>query len=46
MGLDMYLSKKIYIWANFGHTGAEGMIDITEEAEVIHIEEFSENDMW
>ena len=23
-----------------------GMIDITEEAEVIHIEEFSENDMW
>jgi hypothetical protein len=24
----------------------KGMIDITEEAEVIHIEEFSENDMW
>lgn len=25
---------------------SNGMIDITEEAEVIHIEEFSENDMW
>lgn len=24
----------------------KGMIDITEEDEVIHIEEFSENDMW
>ena len=25
---------------------SNGMIDITEETEVIHIEEFSENDMW
>ena len=25
---------------------SSGMLDITEEAEVIHIEEFSENDMW
>ena len=37
MGLDMYLSKKIYIWANFDHTGAEGAIDITIKGKPVNI---------
>ena len=37
MGLDMYLSKKIYIWANFNHTGAEGVIDITIKGKPVNI---------
>lgn len=37
MGLDMYLSKKIYIWANFEHTDAEGVIDITIKGKPVNI---------
>ena len=29
MGLDMYLSKKIYVGANYEHRNVEGTVDIT-----------------
>ena len=37
MGLDMYLTKKIYIGANYEHRNVEANVDIKVNGNVINI---------
>jgi hypothetical protein len=37
MGLDMYLTKKIYIGANYKHNNVKGKISITKEGKPIKV---------
>lgn len=38
MGLDMYLTKKIYVGANYKHNKVEGSINLTKEGKKLNID--------
>lgn len=37
MGLDMYLSKKIYVGANYEHNKVEGVIELTKDSKPLQV---------
>ena len=37
MGLDMYLTKKVYVGANYEHNGVTGTIDVYKNGEKVNV---------